>query len=191
MADRRAEIVEAAWRVIVRDGLERTSVRAVARELGASTGVVSHHFANKDDLLITALEAVFEETIDAAQAEARSSTGLARIENILVAALPTTEADRADWCVWVAFMGYSIGHEHLMAQHQQRYNRLQEFLLGEFHVLQQTGVLHPALDLEAEVLSLIALIDGIGIGAVVSVDRFPSDLQRTLVQHHLVRLASG
>lgn len=35
--DRRFEVSEAAWRVIVREGLDRTSMRAIARELGCTT----------------------------------------------------------------------------------------------------------------------------------------------------------
>ncbi|MEM1280326.1 MAG: TetR family transcriptional regulator, partial [Cyanobacteria bacterium P01_H01_bin.152] len=31
--DRRLEVSEAAWRVIVREGLDRTSMRAIAQEM--------------------------------------------------------------------------------------------------------------------------------------------------------------
>ena len=39
---RRAAIAEALWRVAERDGVEGVTMRAVAREAGWSTGVVTH-----------------------------------------------------------------------------------------------------------------------------------------------------
>jgi AcrR family transcriptional regulator len=41
---RRLELVEAAWRVILRDGAGRVSVRAVAAEAGVSAGSLRHLF---------------------------------------------------------------------------------------------------------------------------------------------------
>ncbi len=54
--DRRLEVAQAAWRVIVREGLDRTSMRAIAQELGSSTGVVTHYFRDKEELILFALE---------------------------------------------------------------------------------------------------------------------------------------
>jgi AcrR family transcriptional regulator len=42
--ERRIEVAKAAWQVIIREGLDRTSMRAIAQELGSSTGVVTHYF---------------------------------------------------------------------------------------------------------------------------------------------------
>ena len=48
---RRQELVEAAWRVINRIGLERTTIREIATESGCSTGALAHYFRTKDDIL--------------------------------------------------------------------------------------------------------------------------------------------
>ena len=53
--DRRIEVSEAAWKVIVREGLDRTSMRAIARELDCTTGVVTHYFRDKQELILFAL----------------------------------------------------------------------------------------------------------------------------------------
>ena len=47
----REQVAEAAWRVILREGLHHASVRAIAAELKATTGVVTYHFHDKADLL--------------------------------------------------------------------------------------------------------------------------------------------
>jgi AcrR family transcriptional regulator len=40
--ERREEIVEAAWRVIEREGLAGADLREIAREAGYTTGVITH-----------------------------------------------------------------------------------------------------------------------------------------------------
>ena len=42
--ERRRDLAEAVWRVVRRDGLERASVREVAREAGVSMGSLRHYF---------------------------------------------------------------------------------------------------------------------------------------------------
>src|SRR2546428_12505605 len=50
-AQRRAELAEAVWRVIRRDGVERASVREVAREANLSMGSLRYFFDSQDGLL--------------------------------------------------------------------------------------------------------------------------------------------
>src|SRR5918998_1254214 len=55
---RRAELAEAVWTVIRRDGLQRASVRNVAREAGLSMGSLRHYFATQSELLCFAMQLV-------------------------------------------------------------------------------------------------------------------------------------
>jgi AcrR family transcriptional regulator len=53
-AERRAEIVSAASRIAVTEGLERVTAKRVAEELGVVPGLVNHYFAAVDDLVAAA-----------------------------------------------------------------------------------------------------------------------------------------
>ncbi|MEL6553807.1 MAG: helix-turn-helix domain-containing protein, partial [Cyanobacteria bacterium J06621_11] len=77
--DRRLEVSEAAWRVIVREGLDRTSMRAIAQEMNCTTGVVMHYFRNKQELTLFALNQVTEKLQLAMQAETASVSGVERL----------------------------------------------------------------------------------------------------------------
>ena len=57
--ERRDQLVDAAFRVIARDGLAGTSMRAVAKEAGCTIGLINHWFASRDDLI----EATFDRAI--------------------------------------------------------------------------------------------------------------------------------
>ena len=54
-AKRRQEIIEAALRVIERDGVAGVTHRSVAREAGIPPASTTYHFATLDDLLIATL----------------------------------------------------------------------------------------------------------------------------------------
>lgn len=51
VAERRAQLIDAALRVASRDGIDAATVRAVAAEAGVSLGVVHYCFLDKDELL--------------------------------------------------------------------------------------------------------------------------------------------
>jgi len=53
-------ILLAALDCIAEEGIARTSTRAIARRAGVKQGVIHHHFASKDALLLALLRALFE-----------------------------------------------------------------------------------------------------------------------------------
>jgi AcrR family transcriptional regulator len=54
--ERRAAIVDATLRVMVRQGIAATTVRDVAAEMGTSSGLIHHYFASMDDLVAEAFD---------------------------------------------------------------------------------------------------------------------------------------
>ena len=53
-AERRQEIIAAAGRVAVGEGLERVTAKRVAEELGVVPGLINHYFGSVDDLVAAA-----------------------------------------------------------------------------------------------------------------------------------------
>ena len=122
--DRRLEVTEAAWRVIIREGLDRASMRAIAQELDSTTGVVTHYFRGKDELMLFALEQVFENLFADMEASTEERQGLERLSEMIYATLPASPRGLRGWQVWVAFLGYAVGRKHLVEEHQKRYDSL-------------------------------------------------------------------
>ncbi|NEU74662.1 TetR family transcriptional regulator [Hassallia byssoidea VB512170] len=183
--DRRIEVGKAAWRVIVREGLDRASMRAIAQELGSSTGVVTHYFRDKEELTLFALERVFENVLEDMKACAKRWQGIDRLEQMIFSALPLKDSDRADWKVWVAFLGYSIGREHLVQEHRKRYDFLRQIICQELADLQKALLIRADLDLTLEANALIALVDGIGTLVVICPEQFSAEQQQYLVRRHI------
>ncbi|QHG20657.1 TetR/AcrR family transcriptional regulator [Nostoc sp. ATCC 53789] len=183
--DRRIEVTKAAWRVIVREGLDRASMRAIAQELGSSTGVVTHYFRDKEELTLFALEQVFENVLQDMKTSAQGRQGIDRLAQMIFVALPLEDIDKADWKVWVAFLGYSIGRDRLVQEHRKRYDFLRQIICQELADLQEALVIRADIDLTLEANALIALVDGIGTGVVIYPEQFSADQQKYLVLRHI------
>jgi AcrR family transcriptional regulator len=183
--DRRNEVAKAAWQVIVRDGLDRTSMRAIAQELGASTGVVTHYFRDKDALILFALERVFEHVLADMKIAAQGQPGIDGFAQMICTALPLEMSDKDDWKVWVAFLGYSIGREHLVQEHRKRYDLLRQIIAQELANLQAANLIRADIDVILEANAIVALVDGIGTGSVIYPEQFSAEQQKYLVRRHI------
>ncbi|MEZ4456534.1 MAG: TetR/AcrR family transcriptional regulator [Gemmatimonadales bacterium] len=181
----REEVAEAAWRVILRDGLHKASVRAIAKELGATTGVVTYHFADKDELLLFALDRLGAAIIRNMEAAAEGSAGLDRIRRIIETTLPKGPREVAGWRLWISFVGLALSNKRLREEHQRRLEVLNERIRRELADLQAAGGIPAELDPALEADALVALADGIGLGYVLRPRVYPPDRQAEIVEGYL------
>lgn len=57
---RRKQVIDTAIEAIAKDGFARTTIAEIARRAGVSTGVITYHFKNKDELLEQCIRRLFE-----------------------------------------------------------------------------------------------------------------------------------
>ncbi|QLC24272.1 TetR/AcrR family transcriptional regulator [Parasphingopyxis algicola] len=60
----RDRLIDAAFRVVARDGLDAASVKAIAAEAGVKPGLLHYHFKTKDEVLEAAVERGLETYLD-------------------------------------------------------------------------------------------------------------------------------
>src|SRR5215510_923731 len=105
---RRRDVSEAVWRVLAERGFGGLTLRAVAAEMGASTGLLTHYFPSKHELIKHALDVAMEQTQLRARRVAEKE-GLEGLRAALLDVLPLTpeavEANR----VWVSFWDPALG----------------------------------------------------------------------------------
>jgi TetR/AcrR family transcriptional regulator, transcriptional repressor of bet genes len=163
---RRAALGEAVWRVALRQGIEDATLREVAAEAGWSTGVLTHYFADKDELIGFAFRLV----VDRAAARVRSALEhgdeVERLRAALRETLPLDDERRTEARVWLAFVGRSLTHPGLARDRQTFYRNWRALLAERIEAGQQEGTLRSDLAPEAEAAGLIALVDGLALQAV-------------------------
>jgi TetR/AcrR family transcriptional repressor of bet genes len=183
---RRGELVDLTAQQIARSGLERVTLREVARAGGWSTGIVSHYFSDKRDLLLATFRSRAEHA--GRHAQELLSAGWAPLEAFIDAVLPLDDERLLNWQVWLAFWGSAVGDEELSAAQQARHDSFQRDLVVALDVEQQHGRLRTGLDLEHEALRLIMVVDGIALQVVFAPDQWPAEAQRRMVAEHLATL---
>jgi AcrR family transcriptional regulator len=186
--DRRYDVAEAAWRVIVREGFDRASMRAIAHELNCTTGVVTHYFRDKQELILFALNQVTQYLLAAMQAEQNRPLGIERLVAMLSAFLPLDAERQEILRVWVACLWYAIGRESLMAEHQRSAAQLRELIMQELQALQTAHLIRGDIDPAVEANILLGLTNGISLDSLIQAQCLSPSQQQQTIQRHIETL---
>ncbi len=185
---RRADVAEAVWRVLATHGFGGLTMRAVATELGASTGLLTHYFRNKRDLVQYANEIAVERT-ETRPLRTADEPGLAALRVALVNVLPLSPEDVAMNRVWVSFWDAALDDESLHAVQRTRYERWRGRLQGCIEDAQARGELPAASTAEDLAVEAAAFAHGLVVQALFDPDRLPAERQLRLLDGFLSGLA--
>jgi AcrR family transcriptional regulator len=193
---RRAEIVEAVFRIIAVDGLERASLREVAGEAGLAVGSVRHYFAGSNELLrfsfATVVDRILARLTAALPAIAASEPGSSvRHEAVLTLLgefLPLDEERAVDACVWMAFKNAARIRPYLAAE-GDRSHREVAAVVGQVitALVSDDGDGHHSLTVEAE--RLLATLDGLCMHALLQPAWMTAQMCHDVLDRHLSSLA--
>ena len=189
-SDRRLEVSEAAWQVIVREGLDRTSMRAIAQEMSCTTGVVTHYFRNKQELILFALHQVAARLQVLMERAVTDLSGCDRLVAMLSSFLPIDQERQEILRVWVAFLGYAVGRADLMADHQQSAGELRQMIIQELVTLQRQGDIRSDVDPEQEANVLLALVNGVSLDTLIQATSLSQQQQILILQRYVDGLSA-
>ena len=189
-SDRRLEVSEAAWQVIVREGLDRTSMRAIAQEMSCTTGVVTHYFRNKQELILFALHQVAARLQVLMERAVTDLSGCDRLVAMLSSFLPIDQERQEILRVWVAFLGYAVGRADLMADHQQSAGELRQMIIQELVTLQRQGDIRSDVDPEQEANVLLALVNGVSLDTLIQATSLSQQQQILVLQRYVDGLSA-
>ncbi|MHA7301229.1 TetR/AcrR family transcriptional regulator [Pseudarthrobacter sp. MDT1-22] len=194
---RRAEIVEAVFRIIAVDGLERASLREVADEAGLAVGSVRHYFAGSEELLSHSFAAVVDRITGRltaalpAMAASKPGTGPHReaVLTLLGEFLPLDEERAVDACVWMAFKNAARIRPFLAAE-ADRSHREVAAVVGQVitGLVPDDGDGQQSLAVEAE--RLLATLDGLCMHALLQPAWMTAQMCHDVLDRHLKSLAA-
>ena len=107
-AIRRAQIVEAASRVIARKGFHHATLAEVEAEAGISRGMMTYHFPTKDAMIQGVFETTIERLRAAIPAPDRKLRGMVRIDRIIDNALADGSTDGEFFCLHATFLAQAM-----------------------------------------------------------------------------------
>ena len=188
--EQRARIVDATWRVIVEEGLDKATMRRIASRAGCTTGLVTHYFTSKEDLL---LSVVREISLRARERHAQAGAGLTGVDalrSVLLTGLPLSTDQIDEWKIWFALWNQSVTSPVLQQQWTRRAKGWSALLRSALVEAVERGEITPRADIDATVEALAAMNYGLAVTAVLSPKPEEPKAIVDVVDHQLRLLAS-
>jgi AcrR family transcriptional regulator len=216
---RRQEVVDAVFRIIASDGLERASLREVADEAQLAVGSVRHYFASSDELLTHSFAVVVDRIVGRlTAADSRlgdlppgSAEHHVAVMALLGEFLPLDEERAVDACVWMAFKNAARTKPFLVAEADRSHRAVAAVVGGLILGLADgaesrgtdpadpddadgsVGINQQVLVTEAELL--LAVLDGLTMHALLQPEWMTALMCKDVLEAHLEglnrRLAAG
>jgi AcrR family transcriptional regulator len=157
--ERREQIIDAAWEAFGANGYRSTTIAQIAERAGLSDAGVLHHFASKEELLLTVLERRDQQG-SRRVAEAMDETG--SFAGALIALCRQNAASPGITALFTVMAGESIDAGHPAHGHfHARYRRLRAVSAEELRAAQARGEIDPAIDPDTVAAQLLAVWDGL------------------------------
>jgi AcrR family transcriptional regulator len=187
--ERREELLEAVWRVIARDGIERTTIRSIAKETGWSSGVLAHYFADKDDILISALRLVHERIAARWEEKLEGLHGLAALRELVLDNLPLDDERERETRLLINYWSRRLVTDGQPPEQWRRGPLLVDRLADLVEEARERGELGddaPAHDVAER---LLAFIDGVSLHAVLPNSQVTRERQVAFVDQEFEALS--
>ena len=171
---RRRDLVAATLDIVAELGLEKATVREIAKRAGVTPGLIRHYFENKELMFQAAYheiaDAMLQQALDAAQGEAEAKASL---KAYILACFKPPVTDPRNLTLWATFISQLSVEPALAAINRERYligrGRIEAYVTRS---LQDAG--RKILKSEARALSIAVngVIDGLWLEATMAPDLF-------------------
>ncbi|AIQ57439.1 TetR/AcrR family transcriptional regulator [Paenibacillus borealis] len=168
-SERKSNIAEATWRVIIHQGIKGATVRNIAAEAGVSLGALRHYFSTQHELLVFAMNLVKERVtgriVNIMQTDLPPREQVARV---LLELLPVDDSSMAEMEVWFAFIFHlkSAGEPN-----SELSDAIYPLVIQLIDYLDGHGLLRQELDKDNEAERLYAVVDGLALHAMLEPER--------------------
>ncbi len=170
-SDARERILEAASDLVAAEGIDNVRIARVAMRAGASTALVHHYFSTREELLEQALlhsfEQVGDERFAAEEDGAVSRSATAALAAAIEECLPVAGRLERDWVLWVELWLRAAREPELRPLAARLYERYHEWLAAVISTGVASGEFTAPADLDALTDRAMAMLDGLGLRALL------------------------
>lgn len=153
---RREELIEAAHRIFLQEGLRGLTTTKICREAGMSQGILTYYFKDKEEVLFEMVRRnnriLAEQVLEHLK---QAENGYARIIAVIDGLFPADRFDRATANAWVSLFAEAAHNERYRRLLTPYYRRLRSNLASTLKPML------PAQDIDHIVRGFTALVDGL------------------------------
>ncbi|HEX3733337.1 MAG TPA: TetR/AcrR family transcriptional regulator [Mycobacteriales bacterium] len=196
-ATRRLDVVDALFRIVVRDGLQHASLRAVADEAQLNTGSLRHYFESQQELMRFAMQSMLDRVatrmlrrldevgdVDALPLSEQRKLRASVLEELL----PLDDVRRTEVIVFVEFIMAARTNPLLSELARTSALGTRSLVRRALTRMAGRGNLRTGIEIEAEITRLVALLDGLCLNAVLYPDVLSAQDCVAALRFHLADL---
>ncbi|RPE46903.1 TetR family transcriptional regulator [Streptomyces sp. Ag109_O5-1] len=185
---RRRDVSAAVWQVMATRGFAGLTLRAVAAELGATTGLLTHYFPTKHALVEYALDLLEQRTVS--RPRRHTGEGMAALRDALLDILPLTPEATDSNRIWVSSWDTALSDPALSTDYARKYAKSRDRLTERVAAAQELGEL-PAGNPAQIAAGAQAFILGLVVQALFDPEVFPPRRQVELLDDYLAALTDS
>jgi AcrR family transcriptional regulator len=175
-------IVKAAWDVIATKGIQSVSMRRVASAAGCTSGLITHYFADKDELITYAYVVVLDKMIaDAAMRVSEEHSVRDKLWAAVEAIEPSTPAMKQLTIVLMNFWAQAAFNPAFAARCRQDYKRWRALITHTIREGIGAGELRRDTDIQALTDTITLLSDGLSVGMTLTPTLYSARHRRTIL----------
>lgn len=152
---RRVELIEAAHRLFLREGLKGLTTTRICNEAGMSPGILTYYFKDKNEVLFEMVRVANRILMDQVVVNLRrATTRWERLTAIIDGNFPASKFDRNTANAWISF--------YAEAAHNERYARLQRLFYKRLNsnIASALAPFWPRENIDHFVRGFAAMLDG-------------------------------
>ena len=189
-AQRRRDLIDAALRIITRQGLSGATMRDIAEEAGFANGAIKPYFANKAELLEATYIYVFESTNQRVRRATWSLVGLPALEAFAHEVLPVNANLQDEARVVLSFWGEVAQAPAHAEVTQSSMEMWRQQIVDWLKEARDAGELAPGINIAIEAEVLITHMMGAQVTAIAGGERFDCEGFTNQLAYYLTRLSA-
>lgn len=188
----KTRLVQAAWKVIATEGIEAATLRRVAVEDGCTTGLITHYFRDKNELVTCAYSKVLDMMIaDAAAAIAAHDRVTDRLLAAIEAIEPTRPSMREFTVVMMSFWAAAAYNQTYAQRCRDDYKRWRTLISGVITAGIDSGELRKNTDVVMLTDIVTLLSDGLSVGMTLTPTVYSTRHRRAIILKTLEPFLQG
>jgi AcrR family transcriptional regulator len=183
--ERRRHIAEVTARMIARLGMEKVTLRDVAREAGFSSAIIGHYFRDKLHLLsFTSANGRARATTRVEHALERGDAPLASLAEYL----PLDEERQLEWQAWFGFWSKATAEPEIAAERLNSVSESREFISAILAEAARLGHIPADTDCDHGATQVQVLLDGMACLVTMDPSHWPAERQRAFFDAELRKM---
>ncbi|WP_337969849.1 TetR/AcrR family transcriptional regulator [Virgibacillus salexigens] len=184
---RKELIAESTFRVIQSVGLEKTTIRKIAKESGFSLGTVQYYFPSQHEIYTYSMELLSKRITERiVQSVQKGDPVLGGVATMLKQLISNQDEEQyIENEVWLSFSLMALRDQALQPLSYSTHQNTKQFMKHILEILQQNNVLNDSLDMEMEAMNLHAFIDGLSVHSILYPDQFDEEMIVNRIKDYL------